>query len=195
MSSPAGLGIVRVVGEMEYSPTVTRVERTFAFIDLSGFTTFVDVQGDEAAVAALADFRSVTREVASHHGVRVDKWLGDGAMFVSVESAPLVLAVLDIASRLGTGRFPLPIRAGIASGMVILFEGDDYIGMPVNLASRLCSEAPAGQVWVTEPVADHAENASECERINGLDVRGIAEPITVVALCVPSPVTAAPALF
>jgi adenylate cyclase len=180
---------------MDSTPTVTRVERTFAFVDLSGFTNFVDVQGDEAAVSALADFRLVTREVASHHGVRVDKWLGDGAMFVSVESGPLVQAVLDIASRLGVGRFPLPIRAGIASGMVILFEGDDYIGTPVNLASRLCSEAPAGQVWVTEPVADHAENASECERINGLDVRGIVEPITVVALCVPSPVAAAPALF
>lgn len=195
MSGPVGVGIVRVVNEMDYSPTVTRVERTFAFVDLSGFTTFVDVQGDEAAVSALADFRLVTREVASHHGVRVDKWLGDGAMFVSVETGPLVQAVLDIASRLGVGRFPLPLRAGIASGMVILFEGDDYIGTPVNLASRLCSEAPAGQVWVTEPVASHAENASECERINGLDVRGIAEPITVVALCVPAPVAAAPASF
>jgi adenylate cyclase len=195
MSRFVGFGIVRLMCEMESTPTVTRVERTFAFVDLSGFTNFVDVQGDEAAVSALADFRLVTREVASHHGVRVDKWLGDGAMFVSVESGPLVQAVLDIASRLGVGRFPLPIRAGIASGMVILFEGDDYIGTPVNLASRLCSEAPAGQVWVTEPVADHAENASECERINGLDVRGIVEPITVVALCVPSPVAAAPALF
>ena len=180
---------------MELSPTVTRVERTFAFIDISGFTTFVDVYGDEAAVAALAEFRLVTRDVASHHGVRVDKWLGDGAMFVSVETAPLVLAVLDIASRLGAGQFPLPIRAGIASGMVILFEGDDYIGMSVNVASRLCSEAGAGQVWVTEPVAEHADDASQCERIGGFEVRGVAEPITVVALLVPSPVPAVPALF
>ncbi len=173
---------------MDVTIPVTRVERTFGFIDLSGFTAFVDVHGDAAAVDALATFRLVTREIASHHGVRVDKWLGDGAMFVCVDTVPLVNAVLDIAARLNDSSFPLAIRAGIASGMVILFEGDDYIGMPVNLASRLCSEALAGQVLVTVPVSLEAPAGAVCESMGHVEVRGIAEPVSIVALCVPAAV-------
>jgi adenylate cyclase len=179
-------GCVLLWAPMDAAIAVTRVERTFGFIDISGFTAFVDVHGDAAAVDALATFRLVTREIASHHGVRVDKWLGDGAMFVCVDTVPLVNAMLDIASRLRDGDFALPIRAGIASGMVILFEGDDYIGMPVNLASRLCSDALAGQVLVTEAVAALAPAEVVCERIGDVEVRGIAELMPIVALCAPA---------
>ena len=161
---------------------VTRVERTFGFIDISGFTAFVDTFGDAAAVVALADFRLVVRDVASFHGVRVDKWLGDGAMFVCVDTAPLVQAVLDIADRLAAMDFPLTLRAGVASGMVILFEADDYIGMPVNLASRLCTDANAGQILVTEVVAACVGADVAQEDIGMIEVRGLAHPVQVVSV-------------
>lgn len=162
--------------------SVTRVDRTFGFIDISGFTTFTDQQGDAASVNALADFRLAVREIASTYGVRVDKWLGDGAMFVSVNPVPLVEAILAIGERLREIDFPLPLRAGIASGMVILFEGDDYIGTPVNLASRLCGEAAPGQTLVTATVASRTSEVAATEPIGDLDVRGLAEPVPVVAL-------------
>jgi class 3 adenylate cyclase len=38
------------------------------------------------------------------------------------------------------------VRVGIATGTALLFEGDDYIGEPVNLAARLCSAAHPGEV-------------------------------------------------
>ena len=60
-------------------PRATRVERSFAFVDLSGFTRYTDVQGDDEAVDILSAFRAVVRGVASTHGVRIAKWLGDGA--------------------------------------------------------------------------------------------------------------------
>lgn len=161
---------------------VTRVERTFGFVDISGFTAFVDTFGDAAAVVALADFRFVVREVASHHGVRVDKWLGDGAMFVCVDTAPVVQAVLDIGDRLAGTEFPLTLRAGISSGMVILFEADDYIGMPVNLASRLCTDALAGQTLVTEAVAASVGADVAKQDIGMIDVRGLAHPVPVVSV-------------
>ena len=81
-----------LLAAMETDASVTRVERTFGFIDISGFTMFTDQHGDAASVNALAEFRQVVRDVASHHGVRIDKWLGDGAMFVGVDTAPLVSA-------------------------------------------------------------------------------------------------------
>ena len=161
---------------------VTRVERTFGFIDISGFTTFTDQQGDAASVLRLAEFRVVVREIASHHGVRIDKWLGDGAMFVCVESGPLLAAVLDIEVRLAENGFPLPLRAGIAGGMVILFEGDDYIGTPVNLASRLCNEAAPGQTLVTEELADYAPAEANITPMGAIEVRGLAEPVQIVCL-------------
>ena len=38
--------------------TVKRVDRAFAFIDLSGVTAFTDTRGDAEAVAVLARFRA-----------------------------------------------------------------------------------------------------------------------------------------
>ena len=55
-----------------------RVRRYFAFVDLCGFTRFTEVHGDEEAVAVLTGFRTLVRFIASEHGVRVAKWLGDG---------------------------------------------------------------------------------------------------------------------
>src|SRR5262252_3412858 len=60
-----------------------RVRRYFAFVDLCGFTRFTEVHGDVESVAVLTGFRALVRDIASEHGVRVAKWLGDGAMFVS----------------------------------------------------------------------------------------------------------------
>ena len=65
-----------------------RVERWFAFVDLSGFTSFGDEFGDEESVRVLTLFRSAVRKVATDFGVRIAKWLGDGCMLVSVEPAP-----------------------------------------------------------------------------------------------------------
>lgn len=166
----------------------SRVERAFAFIDLCNFTDFVDAHGDEAAVQELRRLRSTVREVAPLCGVRVDKWLGDGVMLVGVQSEPLVAAVVTIAQRFRTqGR--LALRAGIAAGPVILLEGDDYVGRAVNLASRLCDHAGAGQILAAEDaglpdgveVADHTS----------VEVRGMVEPVVVQDLRVPARAAAA----
>ena len=167
---------------METDSTVTRVERTFGFIDISGFTQFTDQHGDAASVNALAEFRSVVRDVSSHHGVRIDKWLGDGAMFVCVDTGPLLASVLDIAERLVSIGFPLPLRAGIAGGMVILFEGDDYIGTPVNLASRLCNDASPGQTLVTAELADYAPADADITPMGAVEVRGLAQAVPIVGM-------------
>ena len=50
---------------------------------------------------------------------------------------------------------PLQVRAGLARGPVIMFEGDDYIGRATNVASRLCDAAAPGQVLATREVVSH----------------------------------------
>jgi hypothetical protein len=48
-----------------------RVDRWFAFVDLSGFTSFGDEFGDDASVEVLTVFRQGVRQVATEFGVRI----------------------------------------------------------------------------------------------------------------------------
>ena len=166
----------------------TRVSRSFAFIDLCGFTDFADLRGDDAAVAELRVLRSGIREAAGAAGVRVDKWLGDGVMLVGVESQPLVTAVIALqAHQEARGR--LPLRGGIATGAVILLDGDDYVGRAVNLAARLCERAEPDQILaaaddaLTLPAGIHATLATS------FHIKGFVRDVAVVAL---APVASAP---
>lgn len=127
------------------------VERTFAFVDVSGFTLYCDRNGERAAIALLTRFRSVVRDVAARRGVRVAKWLGDGVMLVDSAEGPIVATAVEIVARCSA--VELETHAGIAVGTVLIFEGDDYVGRPVNLAARLCDAADAGEV-LTVDLAD-----------------------------------------
>jgi class 3 adenylate cyclase len=131
-----------------------RVFRCFAFVDMCGFTRMNDTLGDEEAVEVLAAFRALVRRLAPDHGIRVGKWFGDGCMFVSTEVRPIVAGMLDLTAQLeSTAHIVLPLRTGIAAGPVILFEGDDFIGMAINLASRLCDAAAPGEILASAEVA------------------------------------------
>src|SRR5205823_6016887 len=113
--------------------------------DLCGFTDFSDSHGDDAAVGELVKLRASVRAAAPLFGVRVDKWLGDGVMLVGVDVEPIVAAVVAICNQMGeVGE--LPMRAGVATGPVIILEGDDYVGRAVNTAARLCDRASAGAI-------------------------------------------------
>ena len=84
------------------------------------------------------------------------KWLGDGCMFVGTEVRPVVETVLDLTERMENASIVLPLRIGIATGKVIVFEGDDYIGMAINLASRLCDAAAPGEILANDEVVQSA---------------------------------------
>jgi class 3 adenylate cyclase len=164
----------------EARSATTRVTRTFAFVDLCGFTDFSDSHGDDAAVAELLILRASVRAFAPLFGVRVDKWLGDGVMLVGVDAEPVVAAVMAICHRMAeTGE--LDMRAGIATGPVILLEGDDYVGRAVNIAARLCDRAEPGQVLAARDGLAVPQWVDENE-IPALGVKGMAEAIELVEL-------------
>ena len=76
------------------------------------------------------------RTVASDRGVRIAKWLGDGCMIVAVDQRDAIEFVLDLEQQATDVCAPLTVRAGLATGHALLFEGDDYIGSAVNMAAR-----------------------------------------------------------
>lgn len=156
-----------------------RVLRHFAFIDLSGFTALTHSEGDERAVAVLSAFRAAVREVCSRRGVRIAKWLGDGAMLVAVEPTPLLAAALEIERATEVGRLPVPVRVGACSGEVILHEGDDYIGNPVNVAARLCDMAPGGTVLVEAALVEDLPRWGTVVATQEAEIRGVGQAMPV----------------
>lgn len=157
------------------------MQRTFAFIDVSGFTEFTDREGDAAAVELLETLRGSIRRLASVHGVRIAKWLGDGAMLVGVEPEPVIEAVVAMveANRKLTS---MPLRAGIATGGVILFEGDDYIGQAVNLASRLSNLACRDEILAPTSMMTAMLVNTRAVPCGERQLPGIATPIQLVRL-------------
>jgi adenylate cyclase len=129
-------------------PGATPVARTFAFVDICGFTAFCDQHGEHAAIELLTQFRSLARSITSRRGTRIAKWLGDGVMLVATEQNPLLATVAELTVR--TQALGIDTHAGVASGDVLLFEGDDYVGRSVNLAARLCDAAEPGQILAAD---------------------------------------------
>jgi adenylate cyclase len=156
-----------------------RVYRHFGFVDLSGFTALTEVEGDERAVSVLSSFRALVREICSRRGVRIAKWLGDGAMLVSVDGKPLLCATLEMQHAMEAVQVPASLRVGVSAGEVILLEGDDYIGHAVNLAARLCDLAPGRVVLATAAMVDHLPKWGAVLSTEETAVRGLERPLQV----------------
>ena len=140
---------------------VVRVHRSFAFVDVSGFTALTELEGDERAVDVLTAFRALLRDICARRGVRIAKWLGDGVMLVCVTTRPLLETILELHYVVSVVSGPVEtvsIRSGLTAGEVILMEGDDYIGHSVNVAARACAtrrrrakRSPPPPSWTTYP--------------------------------------------
>lgn len=120
------------------------VVRAFAFLDMCGSTAYLESAGAAATLEAVTRFRAATRHVAARRGVRVAKWMGDGAMIVGVTSGPTVAAAVELTARFADAA--VPMRAGVAISDALLFDGDDYLGRGANYAARLCNEANPAEV-------------------------------------------------
>ncbi|MCH1512855.1 MAG: adenylate/guanylate cyclase domain-containing protein [Acidimicrobiales bacterium] len=167
---------------IEENPYEDRFDRTFAFIDLSGFTSFTDLWGDKAAVEVLDDFRSLVRTVASRKGIRIAKWLGDGAMLVAVEPETATEAIMEMQESMVSSDAPLELRAGLASGPVLLVDGEDYLGRAVNMAARLCDRAVPGEVLATSSMITSLMVNTPSTPIGKLDLKGFKESVEIVRL-------------
>src|ERR1700679_3561499 len=156
-----------------------RVHRSFAFVDVSGFTALTELEGDERAVDVLTAFRALLRDICSRRGVRIVKWLGDGVMLVCVDTRPLLETILELHYVVGeVGAVEtVSIRSGLTEGDVILMEGDDYVGHCVNVASRLCDLAAAGEALAAPAVMGELPNWGEVLSETHVTLRGVEKPV------------------
>jgi adenylate cyclase len=152
----------------------SRLERPPAvcFLDITGYTRMTQERGDAAAAELATNLSRVVDRTAVRHGGRTIKWLGDGVMFVFPEVGPGVVAALEMADGVVGAGLP-PSHVGLHAGPVI-FQGGDYYGATVNVASRIAEYARPGEVLVSEAVVDAASGAPVSFRdIGPVELKGV----------------------
>jgi adenylate cyclase len=144
---------------------------TVCFADLVGFTRFGE-SVDPAELSGAGERLTDAAVDAARPPVRLVKMIGDAAMLVSTEPAGLVRAALDLAST----EVALPLRVGVARGIAVRHYGD-WLGAPVNLASRVTGVARPGSVLATRPVRDGTRDAFVWSSAGSRRLKGITDPV------------------
>jgi adenylate cyclase len=119
---------------------------TVAFADMVGFTNL----GERIEASEIGELSGRLTELASETAkppVRLVKMIGDAAMVVAPEPAPLLDATISLVDAAEEAEGLPSLRAGVANGEAIGRAGDWY-GRPVNLASRITGFARPGTVVV-----------------------------------------------
>lgn len=125
---------------------------TILFADVSGSTKLFELRGDVIARQLIAAVLNALGEVASRHGGRVIKTIGDEVMCAFPGAVNGLLASTDMQKRvahdIGFAKENLAIRIGLHHGDALHEDGDVY-GDAVNTAARMASLAKREQIVTT----------------------------------------------
>ena len=175
-----------------------RREIVVLFLDLRGYTAFTQSHTPDEVMQCLAEFHAAMGELIGAYGATLERFTGDGMMIFlndPVEIAEPALRAEKMALEM-QARFQqlntiwvergnnLSMGIGIAQGVATIgaigFEGRrDYaaIGNVTNLAARLCSEAGAGQILISNVVAKNIEKLRPAKHFATLTLKGFSEPV------------------
>jgi adenylate cyclase len=175
-----------------------RREITVAFCDLRGFTAFAEQADPEELMTLLSDYHRMMGEAITKHEGTLEHFAGDGVMVFFND--PILqedhvercvrMAVdmrdrfVDLAAVWRHRGYELGFGVGIAVGYATLgrigFDGrHDYgaIGNVTILASRLSSQAQAGQILLSPRAQTMLEELIESEPVGELTLKGLARPV------------------
>ena len=165
------------------------------FSDIRGFTSFSERLEPEAIVESLNKILNVQTEIIHRHGGDIDKYVGDeivalftgpgkerNACLAALEIQTYILLYHDDLARLNVG-------IGINTGEVVLGRiGSErradftVIGDHVNFASRLCSQAKAGEVIISASTYQKIQHQAEVSKPQEIKVKGKEKPQKVYLL-------------
>lgn len=140
-------------------------------IDMRGFSTFCEQPNIESPYLCglMSSFYNVANRGFSKYPPDLIKFAGDGYLAIwqtSVEDRKIAIDVcVEGTSTLNsnwqivrqsphfTHGAPEDIGAGISFGLASKLSFDnDYIGRPINIASRLCGVCPGGKIYIDKSV-------------------------------------------
>jgi len=193
------VGDLILAGEVDDPLKTHRREITVVFTDLRGFTAFSETAEPEEVMGVLREYHAALGRIVLAHEGTVEHFSGDGVMILFNDPLPLAepeLAAIRMALEMRTAvaalaagwkkrGHELGFGVGIANGYATLgaigFEGRrDYgaIGPVTNLSARLCAEANAGQVLVSQRVHGKVEERIEAEHVGEMALKGLRRPVT-----------------
>jgi adenylate cyclase len=168
------------------------------FCDLRGFTAFSETAEPEEVMAILKEHHEAIGALIAEYGATVEHFAGDGLMVFfndplpcpepEVQAVRLAVAMRDRMVHLSSAwrerGYELGFGVGVAAGYATLgcigFEGRFHygaIGSTVNLASRLCDEAPDGQVLVNARIRAALGDRATFEPLSELTLKGFSRPV------------------
>jgi adenylate cyclase len=195
----ADRGDLRMGGELRQITTL--------FADLRGFTSLSEQRSASEVVDYLNRcFDVIIRQVVAHGGM-VNKFGGDA--IVALWNAPqecqdhalqACQAALDSVEELGRKAEPDPSLSGVRFGFGIntgealvgnvgSLGRSEYtaIGDPVNLAARICGQAPGGEVWIGPTTHELIAERLPTEHLGSFSLKGKEEEVPVYRVLPASP--------
>lgn len=171
---------------MDGDGTTRKATAAFLFCDLVGSTQATVAVGEDAGDRLRWRCFSVLRTAVVATNGREVKTTGDG-LLVWFASA---VAALDCAVAMQQGmercrHSPdggvLGLRVGVAVGDAVN-EGEDWFGLPLVEASRLCSHAQEGQILATSVVAAVAGRRGQHRfvPVGDLELKGLDETVPTI---------------
>jgi DNA-binding NarL/FixJ family response regulator/class 3 adenylate cyclase len=171
---------------------------TLLFTDIERSTQMVAHLGDAYQRVLSRHRERIRAAVNASHGVEID-CLGDET-FAAFASAR---AALDAAQRIQLSLADDPelaavrlrVRVGVHTGEPTR-AGDNYVGLDVHRAARICSAGHGGQVLLSEPTrtALEKEEGYEFSDLGHQWLRGLPRPEHIYQLVVPGLANAFPPL-
>jgi class 3 adenylate cyclase/CheY-like chemotaxis protein len=188
-----------VAGDTDDPLKSHRREVTVIFLDLRGFTAFAESAEPEEVMTVLREYHAEMGRLILEHEGTLERFTGDGMMIFFNDPIPVpnpaeraIRMAVAMRSRvtelIGKWRkrdYDLDFGVGIAQGYATIgaigFEGRwDYgaIGTVTNLAARLCGEAKASQILISQRLLGTVEELVEVERVGELTLKGFHRPVT-----------------
>ena len=174
------------------------------FADVRGFTGLSETLPPEKVVEILNEYFTRVTDVIFDHGGTLDKYLGDGVMALfgapiskgndaanAVRAALSIQKLIEELNRDAVDRNWPELRVGIGVNTGIVTAGNigspkriDYtvIGDAVNVSSRLCNNAAAGQVLVSESTAMEVGGEFRLQQLAALQLKGKSKPMPVFSV-------------
>lgn len=160
----------------------------FLFADLRDYTHFVETRGDDAAAELLRDYRDLVRQIIGDFGGAEIRTEGDSfyLVFPSASSAVLgglaILAAANEATKADPNQ-PLRVAIGVHAGETA-DTGEGPVGSAVNIAARVCAQARAGELLVTDTVRSLTRTRLSVRFVSrgSPALKGIQEPIALFAV-------------
>lgn len=177
----------------------SEMEVTALFADISGFTTMCESMAPVEVVELLNRYFPPMAQVVFDRGGMLEKYIGDallaawGAPYPHEDDADraieAALAMREIATGMG-----VTIHVGLHTGRVAFANigSPEYvqfalIGDTTNLAARVCSEAPDGEIYATQATLDAAVREWSTESMGARTMKGKSAPTELVKILAPHP--------